>query len=67
MANNATTNIATTKTIKDRLESNEQKRENNSDILEHLMDKVNTEELMDRMYRRLEEKDKFIPIDEIGN
>lgn len=65
MENNAATTIPTTKMIRDRLKSYGQKGETYSDILERLMDTVDKEEFMDRMYRRLEEKEKFISLDEI--
>ena len=60
-----TTTIPTTKVVRDRLKSYGQKGETYSDILIRMMDTVDKEEFMDRMYRRLEEKDQFISLDEI--
>lgn len=62
MAEQSTT-IPTTKGIRDRLKSYGQKGETYSDILTKLMDTVDKEEFMDRMYRRLEEKDQFVSLD----
>ncbi|WP_292467285.1 hypothetical protein [Methanolobus sp.] len=61
---NATT-IPTTKVVRDRLKSYGQKGETYSDILMRMMDSLDKEEFMDRMYRRLEEKDQFVSLDEI--
>ncbi|QLC50598.1 hypothetical protein HWN40_10325 [Methanolobus zinderi] len=60
-----TTTIPTTKAVRDRLKSYGQKGETYSDILERLMDMADKDEFMDRMYRRLEEKDQFVSLDEI--
>ncbi|MDP2218184.1 MAG: hypothetical protein Q8J68_12975 [Methanolobus sp.] len=65
MTHNAPTTIPTTKVVRDRLKSYGQKGETYSDILERLMDKVDKDEFMDRMYRRLEEKDQFVSLDEL--
>ncbi|MEA1985547.1 MAG: hypothetical protein U9N13_07865 [Euryarchaeota archaeon] len=64
MTTEATT-IPTTKAIRDRLKGYGQKGETYSDIFTRMMDTIDKEEFMDRMYRRLEEKDKFVSIDEI--
>ncbi|TGC09538.1 DUF7557 family protein [Methanolobus halotolerans] len=65
MAQSTSTTIPTTKMVRDRLKSYGQKGETYSDILERLMNTVDKEEFMDRMYRRLEEKDQFVSLDEI--
>lgn len=57
--------IPTTKSVRDRLKSYGQKGETYSEILERLMDAVDKDEFMDRMYRRLEEKNQFVLLDEI--
>ncbi len=63
MATEATT-IPTTKAVRDRLKSYGQKGETYSDILIRMMDLIDREEFMDRMYRRLEEKDKFVSLED---
>jgi len=60
----STTTIPTTKVVRDRLKSYGQKGETYSDILSRMMDTLDKEEFMDRMYRRLEEKDQFVSFDE---
>lgn len=60
-----TTTIPTTKAVRDRLKTYGQKGETYTNILERLMDAVDKEEFMDRMYRRLEEKDQFVSLDEL--
>ena len=60
-----TTTVPTTKVVRDRLKSYGRKGETYSDILTRLMDAVDKEEFMDRMYQRLEEKDQFVSLDEI--
>lgn len=59
------TTIPTTKAVRDRLKSYGQKGETYSEILERLMDAVDKDEFVDRMYRRLEEKNRFVSLDEI--
>lgn len=59
------TTVPTTKMVRDRLKSYGRKGETYSDILIRLMDTVDKEEFMDRMYQRLEEKDQFVSLDEI--
>jgi hypothetical protein len=59
------TTIPTTKVVRDRLKGYGQKGETYSDILNRLMDTADKDEFMDRMYRRLEEKDQFVSLDEI--
>ncbi|MDK2825219.1 MAG: hypothetical protein PWQ44_395 [Methanolobus sp.] len=63
MAN--TTTIPTTKTVRDRLKTYGRKGETYSDILSRLMDAVDRDEFMDRMYQRLEEKDQFVSLDDL--
>ncbi|MDY0385939.1 MAG: hypothetical protein RBT65_02155 [Methanolobus sp.] len=64
MTTEATT-IPTTKVVRNRLKSYGQKGETYSDILMRMMDTIDKEEFMDRMYRRLEEKDQFVSLNEI--
>ena len=63
MAN--TTTIPTTKTIRDRLKTYGRKGDTYSDILSRLMDAVDRDEFMDRMYQRFEEKDQFVSLDDL--
>ncbi|MCS3923391.1 hypothetical protein J2T59_000444 [Methanosalsum natronophilum] len=51
--------------MRDRLKGYGQKGETYTDILTRLMDSVDKDEFMDRMYRRLEEKNQFVSLDEI--
>nr|WP_321496877.1 hypothetical protein [uncultured Methanolobus sp.] len=60
-----TTTIPTTKTIRDRLKTYGRKGDTYSDILTRLMDAVDRDEFMDRMYQRLEEKDQFVSLDDL--
>jgi hypothetical protein len=60
-----TTTIPTTKTIRDRLKTYGRKGETYSDILSRLMDAVDRDEFMDRMYQRLEEKEQFVSLDDL--
>lgn len=60
-----TTTIPTTKTIRDRLKTYGRKGETYSDILSRLMDAVDRDEFMDRMYQRLEEKEQFASLDDL--
>ncbi|ADE35612.1 DUF7557 family protein [Methanohalophilus mahii] len=62
---NQATTIPTTKSIRDRLKNYGHKGETYSEILTRMMDSIDREEFMDRMYKRLEEKDQFVSIDEI--
>ncbi|WP_292462970.1 hypothetical protein [Methanolobus sp.] len=59
------TTIPATQLVRDRLKSYGRKGETYSEILERLMDAVDKDEFMDRMCRRLEEKDQFVSVDEI--
>lgn len=58
--------IPTTKAIRNRLENYGHKGETYSDILTRMMDLIDREEFMDRMYKRLEEKDQFVSIDKMS-
>lgn len=59
------TTIPVDKETRDRLKIFGLKGETYDDIINRLMEQVEYEEFMERQYRRLEEKDKFIPLDEI--
>ncbi|MDI6640532.1 MAG: hypothetical protein QMD78_06895 [Methanocellales archaeon] len=59
------TTIPVDKETRDRLKTFGLKGETYDDIITRLMEQVEYEEFMERQYRRLEEKDKFIPLDEI--
>ncbi|MFA7035818.1 MAG: hypothetical protein WC183_05775 [Methanosarcina sp.] len=41
------------------------KGETYNDILKRLMDEVDYETFMERQYKKLEEKDKFVSLDEL--
>ena len=60
-----TTRIHTTKAVRDRLKTYGQKGDTYTNILERLMDAVDKEEFMGRLYKRLEENDQFVSLDEL--
>lgn len=59
------TTIPVTKDVRDRLKLYGKKGETYSDILNRLMDEVSYETFMEKQYKRLEEKDKFVSLDDI--
>ncbi|MGB9938323.1 DUF7557 family protein [Methanosarcina sp.] len=59
------TTIPVTKDVRDRLKQYGKKGETYTDILRRLMDEVDYETFMERQYKKLEEKDKFVSLDEI--
>ncbi|MFY1111884.1 MAG: DUF7557 family protein [Methanosarcinaceae archaeon] len=59
------TTIPLTKDIRDRLKKYGHKGETYNDILKRLMDEVDYESFMERQYKKLEEKEKFVSLDEI--
>lgn len=59
------TTIPVTKDVRDRLKQYGKKGETYSDILRRLMDEVDYETFMERQYKKLEEKNKFVSLDEI--
>ncbi|WP_048156992.1 hypothetical protein [Methanosarcina sp. Kolksee] len=59
------TTIPVTKEVRDRLKLYGKKGETYSDILNRLMDEVSYETFMEKQYKRLEEKDKFVSLDDI--
>lgn len=58
------TTIPVTKDVRDRLKKYGLKGETYNEILKHLMDEVDYEAFMERQYKRLEEKEKFVNLDE---
>lgn len=62
---NEVTTIPLTKTIRDMLKSYGTKGETYNDILRRLMKRVDYDEFMERQYKLLKEKDKFVSLDEI--
>ncbi|MFY1111582.1 MAG: DUF7557 family protein [Methanosarcinaceae archaeon] len=60
-----TTTIPITKDVRDRLKQYGMKGETYSDILKRLMDEVDYEVFMERQYKKLADKDKFVSLDEI--
>ncbi len=59
------TTIPLTKDIRDRLKKYGLKGETYNDILKRLMDEVDYESFMERQYKKFEEKEKFVSLDEI--
>ena len=59
------TTIPVTKDVRDRLKQYRKKGETYSDILKRLMDQVDYETFMERQYKKLEEKEKYVPRDEV--
>jgi len=59
------TTIPVTKDVRNRLKQYSMKGETYNEILKRLMDEVNYETFMERQYKKLEEKKKFISLDEI--
>lgn len=59
------TTIPVTKEIRERLKKYGMKGETYNDILKRLMDEVDYETFMERQYKKLEEKDKFVSLDEL--
>jgi hypothetical protein len=59
------TTIPVTKDVRDRLKKYGMKGETYNDILKRLMDEVDYETFMERQYKKLGEKEKFMSLDEI--
>jgi hypothetical protein len=59
------TTIPVTKDVRDRLKQYGMKVETYNDILKRLMDEVDYKSFMERQYKKLEEKEKFVSLDEI--
>ena len=59
------TTIPVTKDVRDRLKQYGMKGETYSDILKRLMNEVDYETFMERQYKKLEEKEKFVSLDEV--
>ena len=62
---NEITTIPITKTVRDMLKSYGLKGETYDNILLRIMKQVDIEDFMERQYKRLQEKDKFVSLDEI--
>jgi len=62
---NEITTIPITKTVRDMLKSYGLKGETYDNILRRMMEQVDHEEFMERQYKLLQEKDKFVSMDEI--
>ena len=58
------TTIPVKKDVRDRLKQYGMKGETYNDILKRLMDEVDYETFMERQYKKLGEKDKFVSLDE---
>ena len=59
-----TTTIPTTKLVRDRLKGYGLKGETYTTILTRLMDAFEYDKFMDRQYKLLDEKEKYISLDE---
>jgi hypothetical protein len=59
------TTIPVTKDVRDRLKQYGMKGETYNDILKRLMNEVDYETFMERQYKKLGEKEKFVSLDEI--
>ncbi len=59
------TTIPVKKDVRDRLKQYGMKGKTYNDILKRLMDEVDYETFMERQYKKLGEKDKFVSLDEI--
>lgn len=59
------TTIPVTKDVRDRLKQYGMKGETYNDILKRLMNEVDYETFMARQYKKLEEKEKFVSLDEV--
>ncbi len=62
---NEITTIPITKEVRDMLKSYGSKGETYDNILRRIMKQVDIEDFMERQYKRLQEKDKFVSLDEI--
>lgn len=62
---NEITTIPITKNVRDMLKSYGLKGETYDSILRRMMKQVDHEEFMERQYKLLQEKDKFVSLDEI--
>ena len=60
------TTIPIRREIRDRLKSLGLKGQTYDEIISQLIEHVEYEEFMERQYRRLKEKSKFVPLDAIG-
>ncbi len=62
---NEITTIPITKEVRDMLKSYGLKGETYDNILRRIMNLIDYKEFMERQYRLLQEKDKFVSLDEI--
>ncbi len=63
---NEKTTILVTKKTRKQLKALGRKGETYDDIIVRLMEEINCQEFIARQYSRLEEKDKFIPLEDVG-
>ena len=63
---NEITTIPITKEVRDMLKSYGLKGETYDNILRGIMKQVDNEEFMERQYKLLQEKEKFVSLDKIG-
>lgn len=57
--------IPVTKDVRDRLKKYGMKGETYNEILKRLMNEVDYEAFMERQYKKLEEKEKLVSLDEV--
>ena len=65
MSINEKTTILVTKKTREQLKALGRKGETYEDIITRLMEEINYREFITRQYERLEEKDKFIPLEDV--
>lgn len=59
------TTVALSENTRDKLKSFGRKGDTYDDIIRRMMEIVDRELYLDEVYRRLEEKEKFVPLDEL--
>ena len=62
---NEKTTILVTRKTREQLKALGRKGETYDDIIVRLMEEMNRQEFIVRQYERLEEKDKFIPLEDV--
>lgn len=65
MNTNEKTTILVTKKTREQLKTLGKKGETYNDIITRLMEEINRQEFITRQYKRLEEKDEFIPLEDV--
>jgi hypothetical protein len=65
MTANEKTTILVTKKTREQLKILGKKGETYNDIIIRLMEEINRQEFIARQYKRLEEKDEFVPLEDV--